>query len=163
VGIDISQLPPEKRAFLEANPDFLKSLEQEIPKQVSRFLSRKLKENKGKSEWQREIEEAEAKAEEARRMAENLQLELLLNLPSHLRGFSNPVQNKFLICPECGQGDSGNRLNGKPWCFKCYSPLVPMDKLERWKRLPKIRVLPKDLKDELKRLNPGLNPEGDEE
>ena len=24
-----------------------------------------------------------------------------------------------LICPKCGESDRGNRMNGKPWCFRC--------------------------------------------
>ena len=87
--VDISNLSPEKRAFLKANPDLLKSLEQEIPKHVKRLQIRKMKENKSKAEWQREIENVEAEAEEVRLMVEQLQLEVLLNLPTHLRGFFN--------------------------------------------------------------------------
>ena len=40
------------------------------------------------------------------------------------------VENKFvektgsaLRCPRCGAEDRGNRMNGKPWCFKCNKPI----------------------------------------
>lgn len=30
-----------------------------------------------------------------------------------------------LVCPSCGSKDHGNRLNTKPWCFRCNVMLVP--------------------------------------
>lgn len=57
-----------------------------------------------------------------------------------------------LACPVCGEADRGNKMNGKPWCMKCNSPLVPRDKVEKWKRLPRIKILSKSLRDELARL-----------
>jgi len=32
-----------------------------------------------------------------------------------------PIVSMF--CPKCGASDRGNRMNGKPWCFKCDHPL----------------------------------------
>jgi cell division protein FtsB len=66
-----------------------------------------------------------------------------------------------LTCPNCGESDKGNKMNGKPWCFKCNTVLVPKDKVAKWKG--QIKVLPKSLKDELKRLNPGLEPDNKED
>jgi len=154
--IDLSRLSPEKRAFLKAYPDLLKSLEQTIPLQVQRVQTRKLRVEKGKPKWERELDEAIRKAEELRRRYDPMLMEIERKL------MSKAVAVSGLVCPVCGEGDKGNKVNGKPWCLKCNVPLVAKDKVEKWRRLPKVKVLPKDLRDELRRLNPGLYPEGDE-
>ena len=43
MSIDISQLSPEKQAFLKANPELLESLEKTIPKQVKGVQEREKK------------------------------------------------------------------------------------------------------------------------
>jgi altronate dehydratase len=58
----------------------------------------------------------------------------------------------LLICPICGESDKGNKMNGKPWCFKCNTVLVPKDKLGKWLKGGSIKVVRRSLKDELKRL-----------
>jgi len=154
--IDLSRLNPEKRAFLKAYPDLLKSLEQSISQQVHRVQTRKQRMEKGKPKWQREVEEAVKKAEELRRKYNPYLMEIERKL------LRKAVTVLGLVCPVCGEGDRGNRKNGKPWCLKCDVPLVAKDKVEKWRRLLKVKVLHKDLRDELRRLNPGLYPEGDE-
>jgi altronate dehydratase len=62
-----------------------------------------------------------------------------------------------LTCPDCGESDKGNKMNGKPWCFKCNVPLVRKDRVE--KKLSKIKVIRNPYRRELQRLNPGLYPE----
>ncbi|GAH68856.1 unnamed protein product, partial [marine sediment metagenome] len=37
-----------------------------------------------------------------------------------------------LVCPVCGEGDEGNRMNGKPWCMKCNAPLMTVEKAADW-------------------------------
>jgi len=67
-----------------------------------------------------------------------------------------------LVCPVCGEPDKGNKVNGKPWCLKCNVELVPRGKVK--KMLKKvIRVVSKSeaLKRDLKKINPGLYPEGE--
>lgn len=155
--LDLSNLTPEKSAFLKAHPDLLKSLESGITQQAVRVQSRKRRENHGKAKWQRRIEDVKVRAEEARRMAEQLRLENLLNLPYYLRsGFSGrSIQGmKGLICPVCGRSDQEcghNKMNGKPWCFKCKAPLIPKNKLKKWRKMAKVRAVPFNLKDEFKR------------
>jgi hypothetical protein len=155
--IDTSQLSPEKRAFLRANPELLRSLEQEIPNQARRFQARKERLEKTKNHWQRRMEEAE---EEARQVKHDFVADRILREVDRKYARVHVFEGKSkLICPVCGGSDQGNRMNGKPWCFKCKSPLVPKHKLEAWKKLPKVKMAPKSLKDELKRINPGLYPE----
>ncbi|MBA7715436.1 hypothetical protein ES703_124482 [subsurface metagenome] len=68
-----------------------------------------------------------------------------------------------LVCPKCNEGDSGNRMNKQPWCMKCNTALIPKNKLKKWNKLPEVKFAPNALKDELRRLNPGLNPDNKEE
>lgn len=68
-----------------------------------------------------------------------------------------------LICPVCGEPDHGNKVGEKPWCLKCNVELVEKRKMK--KLIHKvIRVLSKDeaFKKELKKVNPGLFPSGEE-
>lgn len=167
--IDLSNLSPEKRAFLKAHPDLLKSLEQEIPKQARSFQARREKLERGKAKWQRDhvrrrVEDAKHKADEARQRAEELRRKYNPKLMEiNRRLMKKAVRGSgSLVCPECGEGDHRNKMNGKPWCLKCNSPLVAESKVATWKKLPKVKVLPKGLRDELRRLNPGLYPKEDE-
>ncbi|GAH66874.1 unnamed protein product, partial [marine sediment metagenome] len=68
-----------------------------------------------------------------------------------------------LVCPECGEGDHGNKMNRKPWCMKCHTVLIPRKMLEKSKKLPEIKFAPNALKNELHRLNPGLKPNNKED
>lgn len=165
--IDLSNLSQEKRAFLKVYPELLENLEKEIPKQVAGFKKREEKRRRGKAKWQHDLEDVDRRVEEARRKADKLRREYMLDpaLREINRKFMDKVEAVAgkLICPQCGEGDKGNRMNDKPWCFKCQAVLVPKDKLEKWQKLPKIKVVDKNLKDELKRLNSGLNPDNEEE
>lgn len=151
--IDISNLSQEKRVFLKTHPDFLRGFEKEIIKQAQKIQARRETRSKGKSKLQRDLEDVDRRVEEAKGRAERLRLERLLNLPFYLRGdFSgDSVQGKkALICPVCGDSDKGSKMSGKPWCFKCNSPLMAKDKVEKWKKMAKI-LRKYRLKDEFKR------------
>lgn len=151
--IDLSHLSQEKRAFLKANPDLLKSLEKEIPLQAGRVQARKEKLRKGKAKWQRDLEDVDRKVDDAKKRAEELRRKYdpkLMEINRKL--LMKAVSGKgALVCPVCGDSDHGNKMNGKPWCFKCKTTLVPKDKLEDWLKLPKVKVLSKSLKDEFKK------------
>lgn len=135
MNVDISpNLSAQKRAFLKANPEFLNSLEEEIPKQVRSLQTRKKKFRRGKSKLQRDLED--------------LRREYPLN--PNLRKINQKFMEKVevaskLVCPVCGGSDEGNKMNGKPWCFKCNSPLLPKHKLRKWLR-HRIKVSDKSLK-----------------
>ena len=169
--IDLSNLSPEKRAFLKAHPDLLKSLEKEIPNQIRRVNTRKKKLSKGKSKLQRDLEDVYRIVEEAKRKADKLRREYMID--PHLRKIQENFNSKLgvikgensLVCPECGEGDHGNRMNKQPWCMKCNTALVTKKMLKKWLKLPKIKAVRKAdaIKNELNRLNPGLNPDNKEE
>lgn len=78
--------------------------------------------NAGKSYFQRmdterkvEIAELRAEAEELRRLYH-----------PHLREINQKFLERFISkvahCPNCGEPDYGNKMNGKPFCFKCQIP-----------------------------------------
>ena len=146
--IDISQLSPEKRAFLKANPELLKSLEQTIPMKISAMQKRKEKLKKSKAKRQRDIDEVVDRAEKLRREYDPLLREILDKLLRKL----DVVKGDSLICPKCGEADKSNKMNGKSWCFKCNVPLMPKSQVARWLKLPKTKVLRRSLKDDVDRL-----------
>lgn len=133
--IDVSNLSPEKRAWLKANPDLLKSIEAEVPRQVAGFEARHEKANKGKASWQRDIDDALKKAEEIRRQYDPLLMEINQRFIEKTEGSVGT-----LVCPVCGDSDKGNVMNGKPWCFKCNSPLLPSSRIHKMLKSPRIKV-----------------------
>ena len=179
--IDISNLSPEQRAFLKVNPDLLKSLERGIPQQVRAFQSRKEKLKKSKSPLQRELDKgseekckAKAELERLRKRAERLKRKVksshqkeMAELQAKIRKYEfrldpalRKIQRKLeekltvtskMVCPNCGDPDRGNKVNGKPWCFKCNTILVAKDKLQKWLKLPKVKEAHDSRKDEFKR------------
>jgi hypothetical protein len=152
--IDLSNLSQEKRAFLKANPELLKSLEQQIPKQIAAVQKHEEKLWKGKAKWQRDLEDVDRRVQEAKDRAEKLRREY----DPHLREIQDKLLRKLdvvkgedsLVCPKCGEGDKGNKMNGKPWCFKCNVPLVPKGQVAKW--LLETKVLRRSLKDDVDRL-----------
>jgi len=68
-----------------------------------------------------------------------------------------PKVSASLVCPVCGSPDSHNKKNDRAWCFKCNIALVEESKAP-W--LGQIRIMAKDesLRKELRKLNPGINP-----
>ena len=157
--VDISQLSPEKRAFLNVNPELLKSLEQQIPKQIAGVQKREEKLRKGKAKWQRDLEDVDRRVREARAKADELRREydpLLREIQDKLLRKLDVVKGEdSLVCPKCGEGNKGNKMDGKLWCFKCNVPFVPKGQVEKWLRLPKTKVLRRSLKDDFDRLVSG--------
>jgi len=140
VTIDLSQLSPEKRAFLKVNPELLQDLEKEIPNQVRQAQDRQEKLRRGKSKWQRDLEDV---VEEAKQQADELRREYDPELRRINRLFMEKAvrSDGALVCPVCGGSDHGNKMDGKPWCFKCNSPLESAKTAN--KRFPSVKVLPK--------------------
>jgi len=144
-----------------------KELEEALLKQIPKDFSSKFS-----SHWVDEVKEEKTRAElvaaEARmRGAENFESKLpsqglIENALFQAQARYNarlPTVPTDLVCPVCGEPDRGNKMNGKPWCFKCSTLLIPRDKLDKWKKSPRIKVADKSLRRELRRLNPGLYPE----
>ena len=167
--IDLSELSSEKRAFLKCNPELLKSLEETIPSQVSRVNARKAKENKGKSKLQRYLEDVDRRVEDAKRKEDKLRREYMMD--PNLRKINENYQKLIvksesgssLVCPKCNESDHGNKMNKQPWCMKCNTSLIPKNMLEKYKKMPEVKFAPNALKNELHRLNLGLNPDNKEE
>lgn len=169
--IDLSELSQEKMCFLKANSELLADLEKAIPAQVRRVNTRKKKMNRGKSKLQRDLEDVDRRVEEAKRKADKLRREYMID--PHLCKIQENFNRKLgiikgedsLVCPTCGEGDKGNKMNRQPWCMKCNTALIPKKMLKKWLKLPKIKAIHKTdaLKKELNRLNPGLNPDKKEE
>lgn len=88
---------------------------------------------------------------------ENLGMDSLSLINAKYAALKRGDQN-LLVCPSCGSVDLGNRMNKKPWCVKCNCPMVPMDKLKKWKNQVKAIDKGQAFKKDLKKLNPGLNP-----
>ena len=143
--IDISNLDSEKQAFLKVNPELLKNLEAEIPKQMSSFQARGKKLGKTKAKWQRDLEDIDRKVEDARLQAEMLRRKYDPELMKIERHFMELVVKAegALVCPVCGDSDHGNKMNGKAWCMKDNIPLIPKNKIGKWVSFPKIKVASK--------------------
>lgn len=145
-----------------------KSIPPEIRESARKMLERhKLttkKRSRGLSKFQRDLEDVNRRVAEARRKADGLKRKYMLD--PRLRKIEGNLKRKIadseLVCPECGRPDTHNKMGGKPWCVFCNVPLVSKAKVEKWKRFPRVRVLPKSLQDELRRLNPRLNPDNKE-
>lgn len=58
--------------------------------------------------------------------------------------YENVPSVSKIVCPECLELDMGNRMNKTPWCMKCNVPLVPQDKLDDYKKMPKVKVAKED-------------------
>lgn len=148
--IDISQLSQEKRAFLKVNPDFLKGFEQAVPNQAAKIQKRKKKRTRGLSKLQRDLEDIDRRVAEARTEADKLRREYMMHLPPALRRLHFEsmrkdviIGEKQLVCPNCGRTDAKNKRGSKPWCIYCHLPLVPKNKVERWKKMIRFKPLSK--------------------
>lgn len=114
----------------------------EAPKQWNRFQQNRLKREKGKAKWQREINEIDGKVADAKAHTEELRRQYdpeLMRITANLERKIGLVIG--LYCSECGEPDRGNKMNGKAWCMKCNIPLeVPT--LSN-KQFPSVKALPK--------------------
>lgn len=123
MAVDISHLSPEQHAFLKVNPELLKSLEGTIQREAQSVHVKREKLRKGKSDFQRKMEEVE---EKARKLKHDLsEKRLLIEVERKYLGSTQPTISGKLRCPQCGADDAGNVMNGEPWCFKCNRRLTP--------------------------------------
>lgn len=127
----------------------------EIQASAKRMLERhramQMKAIHGKPKWQQDLADTMRKVDALR---------YKYVTDPHLREIEQKLLAKApilsdLVCPACGEGNKGNRMNGKPWCMKCNVPLIPKRKLEAWLKLPEIKVSHSSLKDEIERLRGG--------
>ena len=115
----------------------------EAPEQWKHFQEKRLKRQKGKAKWQREIDEIEGKVADVKVRVEELRRQYdpeLMRITANLdRKMDTPVGG--LRCPKCGEPDKHNKMNGKPWCIKCNVALESPFQVK--KRLPDMKALPK--------------------
>lgn len=88
----------------------------------------------GKSKHQKEMAVLKARLREYEFKLDPILRKIQRRLDSKVVGSTSS-----LVCPVCGEGDRGNIMNGKPWCFKCGVPLVKAGKVLKW--LKRIRVV----------------------
>ena len=114
----------------------------EAPKQWTHFQHNKTKRQKGKTKWQREIDEIDGKVADAKAQTE----ELHRRYDPELMRINANLGRKYgvsggLKCPVCGEENHGNMMNGKPWCMKDNVALESPFQVK--KRLPDMKALPK--------------------
>ena len=124
------------------NSELEAALLAEAPKQWKRFQKNKLKREKGKAKWQREIDEIDGKVADAKAHVEELRRQYdpeLMRINANL-GRKYGVSGG-LKCPVCGEENHGNVMNGKPWCMKDNVALESPFLVK--KHLLDVKVLPK--------------------
>lgn len=138
---------------MEDSPKFQEALKEACNHQYEKWLLRKGiiefqgNVNKRIEKVQEEGREIQRRVEVAKRRMEQVHREAELMMNPHLRQIDENLKRKYgiigsnLVCPSCGADDHGNRLNKKPWCFKCNLPLMEREKVSSCKS--KIRVLPR--------------------
>ena len=134
--------------------DLEKELKQAAVREWQKVQVRKEKLNRTRSYYQRDIESALKRTEDLRR--KYMVAPGLREMADKYERLLKPNESKRLHCPVCGEGDKGNKMNGKPWCFKCNVPLV--SGMEKKLSATKIKVIRNPYRRELQRLNPGLYP-----
>ena len=130
---------------LEDSPEFRKALQEECEKQYRGWLygggvaaNSKDKIGDTMEEIQRqrqriedEVAEARIHADRIRREAELMSNEHAREITEHLRRIHSVESG--VVCPQCGETNShGNKMNGKPYCFKCNLQMVRKEKAENW-------------------------------
>lgn len=118
----------------------------EAPKQWERFQKNKLKREKGKPKWQREIDAigdeitgTRAKADELWRRYDPELTRITANLDRKMGSSAGGLR-----CPKCGESDMHNTMNGRSWCLRCNVALESPFLVK--KRMPNAKVLPKTRK-----------------
>jgi len=109
------------------------ALEAELKKaavlEVQKIRFRQAKLSKTKGQYQREMDDVTQRIDEVKRKYRVNPA--LREIESQYAKLVLVETACGLVCPECGEGDKGNKMNGKPWCFKCNAVLVPRDKVAK--------------------------------
>ena len=138
---------------VEDSPEFKKALNEACEGQYRGWLygggvvSSKDKIGGTMEEIQRQRQRIEDEVAEARRHADRVREEARIMSDPHLREITEHLrrihgQKGGLVCPSCGETNShGNRMNNRPYCFRCNLPMISREKAEKWikPQKPKIR------------------------
>lgn len=127
---------------VEDLPEFKAALQAECERQYRSYLygGSAPKGNIGgtREEVEAQRREIEEKVAEARLHAERVRREAEIMGNPHAREITENMRKLHsvegsLVCPQCGETDShGNRMNGKPFCFKCQLPMISKEEAEKW-------------------------------
>ena len=127
---------------VEESPEFKKALNEACEAQYREFMYGggvpKGKVGDTAEEIQRQRAEIEEKMAGARLHAERVRREAEIMSNPHAREITENLHklhsvDSGIVCPSCGETDShGNRMNGKPYCFKCNLPFMSREKAEKW-------------------------------
>jgi len=149
---------------VENSPEFQKALNEACEKQYRGYLfggAYRKAESKDKigetlEDIERERKNLMETHEGYMREAELARQQARFMTNSHMRQITENLKRKQevsgLVCPVCGGGDKGNRVNGKPVCYDVKKhkakdvdgpvPLMSPEKAEEWKppgKKPKFR------------------------
>ena len=114
---------------VEESPEFQKALNEVCEKQYRGFLygGEYAKSHSKDSiaetmeEMQRQRRKIEAEVEGIKKHADQVRRDTRFMSSPHMREITANLKRKSrssgLICPVCGEGDLGNRMNGKPVCM----------------------------------------------
>lgn len=89
-------------------------------------------------EIQRQRKEIEAKVEGARLHAARVREEARIRSDPHLREITESLHtlhsvDSGVVCPKCHETNShGNKMNNRPYCFRCQLPMMSKEKAEKW-------------------------------
>jgi len=127
------------------SPEFKKALQEECEKQYRGWLygggvvaNSKDKIGDTMEEIQRQRREIEEKVADARLHADRVREEARIMSDPHLREITENLRKlhsveSSVVCPQCGETNShGNRMNGKPFCFKCNLIMISKEKAKKW-------------------------------
>ena len=125
-----------------SSPEFMAALNEACEHQYREYLygggvtASKDKIGDTMAEIQRQRAEIEATVSEARLNADRVRAEMRVMSDPHMREITMNLRKRHsvdsLVCPNCGEGDHGNRMGKQPWCMKCNLPLMSREKAEKW-------------------------------
>jgi len=137
---------------IEESPEFMEALHEACERQYREYLYGSASEDKigdTLEEIQRQRREIEEKVAEARLHADRVREEMRVMSDPHLREITEAMRARHrtdggLVCPGCGETDShGNKMNGKPYCFKCNLPFMSAEKAAEWVKPSKPKKFPR--------------------
>ncbi|MBA7468136.1 hypothetical protein ES707_03377 [subsurface metagenome] len=123
------------------NPEFQKALKEACDNQWGNWLYGGGLKKSSKRDVEKDLEriqqikqDAQMRVDAAKRKDDELRR---LHSPSLRRITENyklkyNLQSGGLVCPKCGDPDYNNKMNGKPWCFKCNIELISTNKITKW-------------------------------
>lgn len=137
---------------VEESPEFKKAMNEACERQYRGFLfggeyaraSSKDTIADTMEEMQRQRNEVERTSMDARLHAEQVRNEITIKSNPHMREITSNLKRRsgvdVLVCPVCGEGDQGNRMDRIPICYMIDKhkglgpvPLMTPEKARDWK------------------------------